>query len=68
MKKSKIFHIVSALVGLVGVVLLLGAWSTSANGSAFGMSETHLFNDATVLVLIAIWMQLATIHHIKLEE
>jgi hypothetical protein len=32
------------------------------------MDETHLFRDATVLVLIAIWLQLGTMHHIKLEE
>ena len=68
MKLSKIFHVISALVGLVGVIMFFGAWSASTNGSAFGLSETHLFNDATALILIAIWLQLGTMHHMKLEE
>ena len=68
MKLSKIFHVVSALVGLAGVVMFFGAWSANTNGSAFGLSETHLFNDATVLVLIAIWLQLGTMHHIMIEK
>lgn len=68
MKLSKIFHIVSVIVGLVGVIALLGAWNAGVSGTAFGFTQNHLFMDAIVLVLIAIWMQLATMHHMKLEE
>lgn len=68
MKLSKIFHILGATIGWVGVIALLGAWMTGENGTAFGFSQTHLFTDAGLLILIAIWMQLATIHHMKLEE
>ncbi len=68
MKLSKIFHVASVLAGLLGVVMLLGAWVAGENGTAFGFTQPHLFMDAIVLVLIAIWVQLATIHHMKLEE
>ncbi len=68
MKLSKIFHVIGAITGWVGVTALLGAWNAGANGTTFGFNQPHLFMDATVLVLIAIWMQLATMHHMKLEE
>ncbi len=68
MKLSKVFHVIAAIAGWVGVISLLGAWSAGANGTAFGFTQEHLLTDATVLVLIAIWMQLATMHHMKLEE
>jgi hypothetical protein len=68
MKLSKVFHVLSIIAGFLGIIALLGAWYASKNSSAFGMSEAHLFNDAMVLILIAIWIQLATIHHMKLEE
>ncbi|MDP2789148.1 MAG: hypothetical protein Q8O46_03825 [bacterium] len=68
MKLSKIFHVIAAVVGWVGVGALLSAWVAGENGTAFGFTQTHLFLDAIVLVLIAIWMQIATLHHMKLEE
>ncbi len=68
MKLSKIFHILGAIMGWVGVIALFGAWNAGTSGTAFGFTQNHLFMDAIILVLIAIWMQLATIHHMKLEE
>ncbi len=68
MKLSKIFHVIGAIAGLVGVIMLLGAWNAGTSGTTFGSTQPHLFMDAIVLVLIAIWMQLATMHHMKLEE
>ncbi len=68
MKLSKLFHIVSVVSGCAGVVALLGAWSAGTTGTAFGFTQPHLFIDAIVLVLIAIWLQLATMHHIMLEK
>ncbi len=68
MKLSKIFHVIGAIVGWVGVIALLSAWFASKNGLVLGMSETHLFMDAIVLVLVAIWLQLGTIHHMMLEK
>jgi hypothetical protein len=68
MKISKVLHVVSVMAGLLGIIALIGAWCASKQGLILGMDETHLFRDATVLVLIAIWLQLGTMHHIKLEE
>jgi len=53
---------------MMGIAALLGAWYASINGEVFGMNEAHLFNDAIVLILIAIRVQLAAIHHMMLEK
>ena len=68
MKISKALHVVSVISGFLGVVALIGAWCASRNGPVWGMSEAHLFMDAIVLVLIAIWLQIATMHHMMLEK
>lgn len=40
-----------------GFVALIGAWITQATGNAlFGLSQRHLFADATVLSLLGIGM------------
>lgn len=40
---------------LAGFLALLGAWMTQWTGqSLFGMSQAHLFSDATVLALLGI--------------
>lgn len=68
MKISKVLHVVSVMVGFLGILALIGAWCASKQGLVLGMDETHLFRDATVLVLIAIWLQLGTMHHMMLEK
>ena len=68
MKLSKIFHVLGAIAGWVGIIALLSAWSAGENSTVFGFTQTPLFVDAIILVLIAIWMQLSTTHHMKLEE
>ncbi|MDQ3075792.1 MAG: hypothetical protein M3Q34_01545 [bacterium] len=68
MKLSKVMHVVSVLVGLSGVVMLLGAWNAGENGATFGFNQAHLFMDTFALMLVAIWMQVGVIHHMKLEE
>lgn len=57
------------VVGFLSVVALIGAWYVSSRWETiFGMDEAHLFRDATVLILIAIRIQLASIHHMMLEK
>ncbi len=68
MKISKILHVLSVVSGFAGVIALLVAWSAGENGIALGFSQIHLFKDAEILVLIAIWLSIGTIHHMKLEE
>lgn len=43
------------LLLILGFLSLLGAWLTQLTGqSLLGLSQTHLFSDATVLSLLAI--------------
>lgn len=40
-----------------GFVALIGAWITQVTGNTlFGLSQTHLFADATILSLLGIGM------------
>jgi hypothetical protein len=52
---------------VAAMIALVGAWATEFNGGAiFGLSQQHLFNDATVLALIGIAFLIdAIIHAIK---
>ena len=68
MKISKVLHIVSVIAGLWGVLALIGAWLAGENGTIWGFSQQHCFYDAIVLILIAIWLQIGTIHHMMLEK
>lgn len=64
MKLSAILHNTSVVAGFVGVLAILGAWLTQATGSALlGTSQEHLFSDATVLLLSAIWLSLGSLWH-----
>ncbi len=68
MKISKILHMISIIFGLAGMVALIGVYIAGPNGTVLGMTQDHLFKDASVHILVAIWLQIATIHHMKLEE
>ena len=68
MKLSKVLHVVSVLVGFIGVITFLGAVFNSVNGMVFGITKMDSLLCSAILILIAIWIQIATIHHMKLEE
>lgn len=68
MKLSKVFHVVTIIVGLAGVVALVGAYIAGPTGTILGFTQEHLFKDAGIRILLAILLQLATMHHMKLEE
>lgn len=68
MKLSKVLHVVSVIIGFWGVLALIGAWLAGENGTIWGFSQQHCFFDAIILVLIAIWIQIATMHHMMLEK
>lgn len=44
------------------MLALIGAW-IAGSGTFLGMTQTHLFSDAVVLMLIAIWLGLGHISH-----
>ena len=68
MKLSKLMHLMSILIGVVGAVALVGAWIAGDNGTFLGFSQAHLFNDAIVVELIAIAASICTLVRIQLEK
>ena len=55
MSRSKVAIYVGRLCGVLPLLALIGAWITQLTGKPFaGMSQQHLFNDATVLSLFCI--------------
>lgn len=52
---ARIFAVLGRTLLSVGFLALLGAWYTQlTGGTVFGMSQMHLFSDATVLSLLGI--------------
>ena len=68
MKLSKLIHILSVVSGIVGVIVFAGAILGGADNIVFGITKTDALLCSGILILIAIWLQVATIHHIMLEK
>lgn len=57
----------SVLAGLAGVI----SFATSVvggSGLVFGVTKTDTLFCSALLILIAIWFQVATIHHVMIER
>ncbi len=61
-------HVVSVIVGFAGVVAFIGAVVGGGDNVVFGISKVDALICAAILILIAIWSQIATIHHMMLEK
>lgn len=68
MKISKIMHVVSVMVGLIGVISFLAAVFGGADNFVLGVTKIDALLCAGILILIATWLQVATIHHMMLEK
>lgn len=68
MKWSPMLHNAAVVVIAVGVLALLGAWLAGEEGRILGLSQGHLFSDATVLFLLGITLQLGTLIHRDIER
>ena len=68
MKLSKVMHVASVAVGLIGVISFLTAVFGGADNSVLGVTKIDALLCAGILILIAIWLQVATIHHMMLEK
>ena len=68
MKLSKIMHVVSVIVGLIGVAVFIKTLGVGSDGMIFGITKFDALLCATILILIAIWGQIGTIHHMMLEK
>ncbi|MEK7183486.1 MAG: hypothetical protein AAB776_02510 [Patescibacteria group bacterium] len=68
MKFSELLHVISVIIGLAGVVTVIKAVLMAADALMLGVSREHLLFCSIILFLMAIWIQLATIHHVMLEK
>jgi hypothetical protein len=68
MKLSKIMHVGSIVTGLAGVVVFAGAILNGADNLVFGITKFDALACAGILILIAIWLAVSTIHHMMLEQ
>lgn len=68
MKLSKLMHVASVIVGFVGVIVFAGAVLGGSDDLVFGITKFDALLCAAILILIAIWVQIGTIHHMMLEE
>lgn len=69
MKLSKVLHVISVLAGLLGVLmwlLIFFAWPSGA--VLFGVTRDVMIACTIFSFLTAIWLQLATMHHMILEK
>ena len=61
-------HVGSVIVGFAGVISFLGALIGGGDNLVFGITKVDALLCAGILILIAIWLQIATIHHMMLEK
>lgn len=67
MKLSKILHVASIATGFLGVASFLIAVFGNAE-AVFGVTKMDALACSAILILIAIWSAVSTLHHMKLEE
>ncbi len=68
MKKSTFIHGVSIVAGIWGFLALIGAWLVGQNGTIFGFTQQHCYNDAIVLTLISISAGVCALYRRQLEQ
>jgi hydrogenase-4 membrane subunit HyfE len=69
MKLSKLFHVLSVLLGLTGIVMwavAILAWP--AGVIRFGVTRDVMLLCAIISLLTAIWLVIGAMHHITLEQ
>jgi Na+/proline symporter len=71
MKLSKLMHVLSVVAGFAGVITFIAVGLASFGKTeelVFGVTKVHALLCVVVLLLIATWLQIATIHHMMLEK
>ena len=61
-------HVVSGVVGLIGVITFFGTLGVPSDGMVYGITKMDALACVGILFLFAIWVQIATIHHMLLER
>lgn len=67
MKLSKVLHVGSVIAGFIGGISFLVVVFGNPE-LAFGVTRMDALVCAAVLMLIAIWFAIGTIHHMLLEK
>ena len=68
MKLSKLMHVISVIVGFIGMYTFVAALNVGSNGLVFGITKADSLQCTMILFLIAIWSQVGAMHHMKLEK
>lgn len=69
MKLSKVLHVISVIAGIVGVAMSgFAVLFWPAGVVWFGLTRDIMLLCAITSLLAAIWLQVATIHHMMLEK
>ena len=68
MKLSKVLHVGSVIVGFAGVISFLVTLIGGADNLVFGITKMDALACSAILILIAIWLSIGTIHHMMLEK
>ena len=68
MKLSKVMHVGSVITGFIGVIVFLGTLIGGGDNLVFGITKMDALACSAILILIATWLQIATIHHMVLEK
>ncbi len=68
MKLSKLMHVASVIVGFIGVIMFVGALRVGSDSMIYGITKMDALACVAILILIATWLQVATIHHMMLEK
>lgn len=61
-------HVGTVIVGFVGVIVFIGTLIGGGDNLVFGITKMDALACAAILILIATWLQIATIHHMMLEK
>ncbi|MEK9130552.1 MAG: hypothetical protein AAB429_00350 [Patescibacteria group bacterium] len=69
MKLSQLLHVISVVMGLIGVAMSAFAVLVWPSGTVwFGLTREIMLLCAITSLLAAIWILIATIHHMMLEK
>ena len=69
MKLSKYLHVLSVVLGITGMAMsAVSVLFWPAGVVWFGMTRDVMLMCAITSLLAAIWLQIATLHHVMLEK
>ncbi|MDQ3099721.1 MAG: hypothetical protein M3Q44_08310 [bacterium] len=61
-------HVLSIVGGATGIVTFIAACTIGANDTWLSYTREHLLLSAVAFFVLAIWLQVATMHHMMLEK